>query len=144
GELALWAALLPVAVERARQTYAHTADCTYASPSDAPLALCDCGRGKDLHPECMHSIELANAMGARVPVHPSVYRAAFSPLYAPPDTSSFVTVAKMAAASVAVSPKCAKCGIGGKSLQCTRCRKVSYCSKECQRQHWKIHKAACG
>ncbi|CAM9120897.1 unnamed protein product [Ectocarpus sp. 6 AP-2014] len=144
GELALWTALLPVAVERARQTYAHTADCTYASRSDAPLALCDCGRGKDLHSECMHSIELANAMGARVPVHPSVYRAAFSPLYAPPGTSSFVTVAKMAAASVAGSPKCAKCGIGGKSLQCTRCRKVSYCSKECQRQHWKIHKAACG
>uniref|UniRef100_A0A7S4FNL6 MYND-type domain-containing protein n=1 Tax=Eutreptiella gymnastica TaxID=73025 RepID=A0A7S4FNL6_9EUGL len=33
---------------------------------------------------------------------------------------------------------------GGKYKQCARCRAVSYCSKECQRAHWKAgHKAEC-
>lgn len=30
-----------------------------------------------------------------------------------------------------------------KTLSCRACRQVVYCSKECQRQHWKSHKAAC-
>lgn len=142
GELDLWAALLPVAVERARQTYTHTADCIYAKPSDASLTLCSCGKGKDLPPLFMHSVELANAMGGQLPVHPLVYRAALSPLYAPPDASSFVEKVKTAAAAVSAG-KCAKCGKKGKSLICTRCKNISYCSKECQRSHWKTHKPAC-
>ena len=27
--------------------------------------------------------------------------------------------------------------------RCTRCRRVGYCSKVCQRAHWKSHKAEC-
>lgn len=142
GELDLWAKLLPVAVERARQTYTHTDDCTYANMSDTTLTLCSCGKGKDLPPSFMRSIESANKVGARVPVHPLVYRAAISPLYAPPETSSFVENVRTVSAAVSAS-RCAKCGKGGKTLQCTRCRKVSYCSKECQKSHWKVHKSAC-
>lgn len=46
------------------------------------------------------------------------------------------------------SGRCANCGkeaiIGQQSLKnCTGCRLTSYCSKECQRLHWKVHKEAC-
>ena len=44
--------------------------------------------------------------------------------------------------------ECANCGKGKAALEeenqvlskCARCLKFSYCSKECQRAHWKIHK----
>ncbi len=38
---------------------------------------------------------------------------------------------------------CAKCGKEAKLAKCARCRVVSYCSKECQQQHWPQHKPAC-
>ena len=45
--------------------------------------------------------------------------------------------------------QCVACGAasgsGGTALKsCDRCKRVSYCGKECQRAHWKAgHKAAC-
>merc|ERR1740115_587846 len=33
--------------------------------------------------------------------------------------------------------------LGGCSSRCGRCKSISYCSKECQHLHWKVHKAAC-
>jgi hypothetical protein len=40
---------------------------------------------------------------------------------------------------------CAQCGeLFPKLKLCTRCRSVSYCSKECQVAHWKAgHKQVC-
>ena len=38
---------------------------------------------------------------------------------------------------------CATCGIGGAKKLCGRCRQVSYCTQECQKQHWKRHKKQC-
>eukprot|EP00741_Cyanophora_paradoxa_P015232 tig00020851_g14702.t1 len=38
---------------------------------------------------------------------------------------------------------CAACGVDGCSLRCGRCRSEFYCSPECQRAHWREHKAAC-
>ncbi|XP_065339423.1 prolyl hydroxylase EGLN3 isoform X1 [Cloeon dipterum] len=38
---------------------------------------------------------------------------------------------------------CELCGSREKLLRCSRCRKVWYCSKEHQREHWKKHKRAC-
>lgn len=39
---------------------------------------------------------------------------------------------------------CAYCGkTGEKLLRCGRCKKVYYCSVNCQRPHWKIHKKVC-
>jgi hypothetical protein len=44
---------------------------------------------------------------------------------------------------------CACCGIkpealeGGKLHECTGCRAVRYCGKECQLKHWPAHKAPC-
>jgi TPR repeat protein len=40
--------------------------------------------------------------------------------------------------------KCAKCLVEDGRFQCAACRSVSYCSKECQRSHWKAgHKQEC-
>lgn len=129
-------ALLPVAVERARQTYAHTTDCIYSTPSDAiPISaspsVCICGMGKDLPPAFVGSMKSANAMVGGAPLTAFVYRAALSPLYA------------VAVPQASVDVGCAKCGKGGSSMRCSRCRKVRYCSKQCQRQDWGKHKSTC-
>jgi hypothetical protein len=40
--------------------------------------------------------------------------------------------------------RCAKCGCGSIEMpRCSGCRRVFYCSKKCQREHWPDHKAAC-
>ena len=39
--------------------------------------------------------------------------------------------------------QCAMCKKNG-SLKCGACKVTYYCSKECQRSHWKQHKAKCG
>ena len=40
--------------------------------------------------------------------------------------------------------RCAACGIEERKLRrCARCRTVSYCSVDCQRQHWPEHKQRC-
>jgi hypothetical protein len=40
---------------------------------------------------------------------------------------------------------CDHCGMAPEEalLICTRCRKVEYCSRECQKAAWKLHKQAC-
>jgi hypothetical protein len=30
-----------------------------------------------------------------------------------------------------------------KLLRCARCRIAEYCSKECQKKHWEVHKYVC-
>jgi hypothetical protein len=48
------------------------------------------------------------------------------------------------------SAECANCGKkavsildGGDFKQCSRCKGVKYCSKECQAGDWKAHKRVC-
>ena len=45
------------------------------------------------------------------------------------------------------NPKCELCGTTGtitKRLKiCGSCQRVYYCTKECQKQHWKQHKILC-
>eukprot|EP00005_Dracoamoeba_jomungandri_P013946 CAMPEP_0174270816 /NCGR_PEP_ID=MMETSP0439-20130205/45819_1 /TAXON_ID=0 /ORGANISM="Stereomyxa ramosa, Strain Chinc5" /LENGTH=132 /DNA_ID=CAMNT_0015360387 /DNA_START=104 /DNA_END=498 /DNA_ORIENTATION=- len=38
---------------------------------------------------------------------------------------------------------CMYCGNTGKLKKCGGCQIVSYCSKSCQRSHWKAHKFSC-
>lgn len=38
--------------------------------------------------------------------------------------------------------KCGVCGVAA-TLQCSRCKKVSYCGAEHQKSDWKTHKTQC-
>ena len=43
-----------------------------------------------------------------------------------------------------ISSSCAFCSTGNTNLsKCSRCRSVVYCSKDCQKSHWKAHKPNC-
>ena len=51
----------------------------------------------------------------------------------PPHTHFYVTLEPQA--------KCKEIGVDFK--MCARCKSVSYCSRECQKSDWKVHKTVC-
>jgi len=40
-------------------------------------------------------------------------------------------------------PACASCNTSNAEYKCSRCRRVFYCSRDCQRRHWPEHKTVC-
>ena len=157
-ETKLWKLLLPALAERCR-TWKHLPTCEYilqgipaymgglefeASP------LCSCGKGKDL-----------GTFGTRSEwkeFHSEATRIALSPLF----SSSFVKIPSKKVdvenANIGTSSlkpptseasqsltQCANCsGPGQPSLQsCSVCRQTKYCSRTCQKSHWKTHKLHC-
>ena len=152
-EVRAWRLLLPAFAERCR-TWRHTPNCEYLSKG-FPVSLdgytksplCSCGKGKDL-----------GAFGTQTKwkaLHREATRIAIGPLF----TMSFVNpeaqeekpssargpVAKTVAARSQDADKCANCGGPGSPnlLVCSVCKKIKYCSRVCQKIHWKTHKALC-
>lgn len=136
AEMQLWKRLLPALVERSRASWTHGPNCEYKSAGRIPLStemervpLCSCGRGKDV--EGMQKVELWR------PFAPHVTRLALSPLFA---VSYLETVIRDPEAR-----KCFACRGKGKPklMECKGCRKVRYCSVECQKFNWEEHKKRC-
>lgn len=145
SEFELWTTLLPTAVERARQSYAHSSDCSYSRPNGVGgTGICGCGRGKDLPPDFIDRMIAVEAkMDNKIEIHPLFYRAAFSPLYALPQMKPTVQLTRPGADNLSGPARCTNCGSVGPTKRCSRCQSANYCSKDCQRQHWKIHKVIC-
>ena len=156
-ETKLWKLLLPALAERCR-TWKHLPTCEYirqgipaymeglefeASP------LCSCGKGKDL-----------GTFGTKSEwkeFHPEATRIALSPLF----SSSFLKIPwkeadaenantgsslKSLASEMSQSlTQCANCSGPGQPslLSCGACKQTKYCSRTCQKSHWKTHKLHC-
>ncbi|EGN92841.1 hypothetical protein SERLA73DRAFT_116652 [Serpula lacrymans var. lacrymans S7.3] len=135
GEMQTWKQLIPAFVERCR-SWSHGENCEYKAQGKIPLTedmeknpLCSCGRGKD--------VEGMNKVNMWKPLAPYVTRIALSPLFA---VSYLETVGR--------DPEAYRCfvcrGKGKPKLKmCTVCKKVRYCSSECQKKDWKVHKLRC-
>ena len=39
--------------------------------------------------------------------------------------------------------RCSHCGTEGASKKCSNCKQAFYCSKDCQKAHFRIHKKEC-
>ncbi|KDQ54531.1 hypothetical protein JAAARDRAFT_209254 [Jaapia argillacea MUCL 33604] len=136
GEMQSWKQLLPAFVERCRTSWDHGNSCEYKARGMIPLTeemeadpLCSCGRGKDT--------EGMQKVGPWKKLAPYVTRVAMSPLFA---VSYLETVGRDPDAH-----KCSVCRRRGKPRlkTCTACKKVRYCSTECQKKDWKAHKPKC-
>ncbi|KAI1119013.1 hypothetical protein F5Y14DRAFT_118637 [Nemania sp. NC0429] len=151
AELRLWRHALPAYVERCRD-WAHRDDCEYAVSGSIPLStkpgepvLCTCGSGK-FPPNFIRGVPAWDELSQYA------VRAAISPAFWAPfaDDIYFDDPGKL---DVKIprdknTPRCACCGVdkqpdGKDLLNCGGCRKVKYCSRNCQIMDRKGHKPFC-
>ncbi|KAI1085187.1 hypothetical protein F5B20DRAFT_589950 [Whalleya microplaca] len=140
--LRLWRSVLPAYVERCRQ-WEHRDNCEYAAAHTVPLSiesgepcLCSCGNG-EFPPDFISGVAQWRVMSKYA------VRAAISPPFWAPN-ANFVWRPTIRASK----GECRSCGKreteeGGELLSCGRCKEVKYCSRECQKNDWKLHKLAC-
>ncbi|KAM5441428.1 hypothetical protein MferCBS31731_003499 [Microsporum ferrugineum] len=160
-ELLLWKHTLPAFVERCR-TWKHLPSCEYRSTGKIPLSLgfaqpvlCSCGQGK------FPSDYGINDCPGWKDIKKYAVRVAISPCYSVPfveegfmpgmankDTTTPGISQTMKTLAVK-EEACSNCGgtkpgSGTKLLRCSGCKVTKYCSKECQREDWRLkHKLAC-
>lgn len=151
----LWTLYIKASVERSR-SWKHRFDCTGklqdGMPDHLQQFLCRCGAGK-----VTKEFERVKDWKAFAPF---VTRCLITPLFPvqcmesimPENFTKLVSAALSSATSDGSSDndekRCLTCKAkegrsGGKLLTCKGCWKAVYCSKECQKIDWKIHKAAC-
>ncbi|KAM6496295.1 hypothetical protein JOM56_009001 [Amanita muscaria] len=161
-EVRAWKHLLPAYTERCRTWTHDPIKCEYLVKGGViPVSvkmdgtpLCSCGRGKNLtgtpfDANWKERDPVSKDWKSSFAEH--VTRAAISPLFAVPfvDTIAGDLYAAFYKENVkngrAGSDMCVMCDGPGKPklLVCSACKKVSYCSPECQRVHWKVHKRVC-
>ena len=159
NEMKLWKRLLPAWIERCR-TWEHQSSCAYQRHSQVPLsvehgeeAICRCGEGslpRSMAFDLPHWEIIANH-AVRVAIGPS-----FSVPYVEPpfEGNTSEELSKNEGRATPSSERtndesCRMCGSvkakedGKPLMKCARCRRVRYCSVECQRRDWQEHKKTC-
>lgn len=145
-EIPLWEVFLPAAAERCRE-WSHTEKCEHLTRRGEERGLCSCGRGKGMG-------ELRSKPTWLRKLVPIATRVALSPLYTfvfELKTGSDGDVAERNKGQPQLPSQppsasaCAACrGPGKPSLSaCSACKVVKYCSSDCQKAHWKVHKRTC-
>ncbi|CAI7623202.1 unnamed protein product [Penicillium glandicola] len=149
-ELHLWKEALPAWTERCR-SWSHKSSCEYVKTGTIPLStkfgervLCSCGEGSvpiDFMPEFAGWKELAKH-SVRMVISPAFPSALVDK---PIDLSLFSSASK---ASREDLNNCQVCGKdkqanGSALMNCSRCHKTKYCSRDCQKTDWKKHKTVC-
>ncbi|KAF8180177.1 hypothetical protein BJ912DRAFT_1145817 [Pholiota molesta] len=140
-EKRMWTLLLPLLAERCR-TWQHTDACEYRTrgvPASLDVAerspLCSCGKGKNLG--------RFGTVTEWAPFRDEATRVAIGPLF----PFSFPGAISSGGEEDKGPSKlqCTKCRGPGKPqlLVCTACKKTQYCSRECQKADWKVHKKIC-
>ena len=144
-ELKLWHQMLRIYAERCR-TWKHRPTCEYNSQRNKQTTwkqdsnpLCSCGRG--FFPgDYIKGVPNWNV------AKKYAVRAAISPLYAVPYVDPILSGNHISERTGDAS-MCANCkseqSSSVKLSSCARCKKVKYCSKECQKNHWPKHKISC-
>jgi hypothetical protein len=173
AEIPAWKRLFPALVERCRTfahgpNCEYASEGVPRSIELTRSPLCACGRGHAL-PKSMAGVPDALWSVLR----PYATRAAISPLFAVSFVEAVGGAAKNGAPAAAGSgaagasrtaeqrpaqpstqarpptaPKgerCWACGGAGrpKLLTCSKCKRAKYCSAECSRENWRVHRAEC-
>ncbi|KAG6919771.1 hypothetical protein DXG01_001610 [Tephrocybe rancida] len=145
-EIRVWWQLLPALAERCRN-WSHSATCKYRDlgvpdvPDLNTSPLCDCGRGKSLPPSFL--------AGEYSILAPFVTRVALGPFFSLSYLDPIGSRLRQGLDNMlkpATAPEvCNACGKPGQPrlMQCSVCALVKYCSKECQKKDWKLHRVAC-
>ncbi|KAF2793232.1 hypothetical protein K505DRAFT_417911 [Melanomma pulvis-pyrius CBS 109.77] len=138
-ELNLWKQALPALVERCR-TWEHQADCEYLRESSIPLSMengqrvvCSCGNGR-FPPSFILGVPQWST------VSKYFVRAAVSPCFETPFSEQLFEFGTLHG--------CWACGKektnnGRALLSCGKCHQAKYCSADCQRADWTLHKSHC-
>ncbi|KAL9945975.1 hypothetical protein D7B24_000395 [Verticillium nonalfalfae] len=150
-ELVLWKRALPALAERGR-SWSHKKSCEYAESGKIPLSvepgesvLCSCGAGR--FPDNFVGVPYWE-QGAK-----HATRVAISPTFAVSfveDVFDFDRFRSLASnEDVPAKERCSNCrateakGTGGPLKKCSRCQTAKYCSAECQKKDWRVHRGEC-
>ncbi|KAK6363514.1 hypothetical protein TWF730_000946 [Orbilia blumenaviensis] len=157
-EVQAWLQICVSLVERCR-TWKHKPGCEYIKTGKVPLSAPDldvgfspiCACGKGIFPKQFHDDPRIG------PWVPYATRAAIGPLFPPPYSKQLQTFdgltekmeeeLNISENRTLKSGMCAVCGKKGGAdqalMKCSACKKIEYCSKNCQKKDWKYHKGSC-
>ena len=148
AEMRVWKQVLPAMVERCR-TWSHKPSCQYLTDRRVPLdikrgqkILCSCGEG------IMPAKFVTNVpqwskvshYAVRVAISPCFSAAMFEKEY---DHDKFDQGDQDNTTNTCLSCQGKKAATGSGLLSCGGCQLAKYCSRQCQRAHWKTHKNVC-
>ncbi|XP_018895705.2 uncharacterized protein [Bemisia tabaci] len=154
-----WKSMMAVMAERCR-TWEHRSDCEYALAGEAPLSkglrhdrkssICSCGIGK--FPEGYLKDEMKNFSNLDHILNHYGTRVALSLVFSAPHVEKCGTEIPNPDFQALLADRCEKCGSDKKEngpageqalFNCSKCKSVKYCSVECQKSDWKMHKKSC-